>query len=67
MAVVDWDLVAAAQRGNLTYGDSWAAFGPRAESSGEKPMRICPVCFALVPNEQMLLGMHAAIHYGHAT
>lgn len=63
MAIVDWDLATAAQRGVPGFGDSWAAFGPRPSEGAEKPMRICPACFALVPNEQTLLQRHAATHY----
>lgn len=67
MTFVDWDLVAAAQRGIPSYCDSWAEFGPRPSPGAEKPMRICPECFALVANERTLLRMHAATHLGHAT
>lgn len=42
---------------------TWVGFGPWPKTGEDRqPMRICPICACLVPNEDGLLTMHQGTH-----
>lgn len=64
MPPLDYSMMFAATNANPFNLYDWPQFGPMPLDGfvGERPMRICPVCFATVPNEAMLMRRHVGWH-----